>query len=74
MVKHEKLAAQSQWQAVEAAELQQVNGGIWDYSNRLGALGEHLEQWKDRKYGDLFNPKNLDEAAGQALQGWVSVP
>jgi hypothetical protein len=37
-------------------------------------LGQMLEDDKNRKYGDLLHPKNLDEAARQALQGWVSVP
>ncbi len=63
---------------VGLAEMQQVSGGIWDYSNRLGPyLGQHLEDQKDTRYGwgDLLKaPKNLDEAAGRALQGWVSVP
>jgi hypothetical protein len=51
-----------------------VCGGIWDYSNRLGELGQMLEDRQDRNYGDPFNPKTLDEAAHQALEGWVSIP
>lgn len=62
------------WTTVETSELSQVDGGIWDYSNRMGYLGEILEARKDRKYGDLFNPKTLDEAANMVNQGWVSVP
>jgi hypothetical protein len=59
------------------SELLKISGGIWDYSNRLGLLGQHLEDQKNSRYGwgDLLkDPKNLEEAAGQALQGWVSVP
>ena len=52
----------------------QVGGGIWDYSNRLGLLGQMLEDMQDRHYGDPFGPKTLDEAAHQALEGWISVP
>jgi hypothetical protein len=54
--------------------LQLVSGGIWDYSNRLGLLGQMLEDIQDRNYGDPFGPKTLDEAAHQALEGWISVP
>ncbi len=54
--------------------LQSVSGGIWDYSNRLGLLGQMLEDIQDRNYGDPFGPKTLDEAAHQVLEGWVSVP
>ena len=54
--------------------LQMVSGGIWDYSNRLGMLGQMLEDIQDRNYGDPFGPKTLDEAAHQALEGWVSIP
>ncbi len=66
--------AQFTFEAVGMSELLQVSGGIWDYSNRLGILGAMLEERKNAQYGDLFNPKNLDEAAAQALQGWVSIP
>lgn len=63
----------------EVAELditaaQMVSGGIWDYSNRLGMLGQMLEDRQDRNYGDPFNPKTIDAAAHQALEGWVSIP
>jgi hypothetical protein len=54
-------------------ELSHARGGIWDYSNRLGVLGQMLEDIKDRNYGDLLHPKTLDAAAAQALQGWVSI-
>ena len=54
--------------------LQMVSGGIWDYSNRLGMLGQMPEDRQDRSYGDPFNPKDLDAAAHQALEGWVSIP
>jgi hypothetical protein len=60
--------------ALDASELTQINGGIWDYSNRLGFLGQHLENRPGRNYGVSFNPKNLDEAARQALQGWITIP
>jgi hypothetical protein len=61
-------------EAVETSELSLVSGGIWDYSNRLGMLGQMLEDIQDRRYGNVLNPKTLDEAAAQALQGWVSIP
>jgi hypothetical protein len=61
-------------EAVEASELASVSGGIWDYSNRLGMLGEMLEANQDRHYGNPFGTKTLDEAAHQALEGWVSIP
>ena len=64
---------QSKLEAVETSEMLVISGGIWDYSNRMGYLGAILEARQDRPYGDVFNPKNLDEAAAQALQGWVSI-
>jgi hypothetical protein len=51
-----------------------VRGGLWDYSNRLGMLGQMLEDQQDRNYGDPFGPKTIDEAAHQSLEGWVSIP
>jgi hypothetical protein len=67
--------SQSNLQAVEMSEMALISGGIWDYSNRLGPyLGQMLEDRQDRKYGDVFGPKTLDEAAHQALEGWVSIP
>jgi hypothetical protein len=59
---------------LSAEQMDNVHGGIWDYSNRLGLLGQMLEDIQDRNYGDPFGPKTLDEAAHQALEGWVSVP
>lgn len=29
-------------------EMEEARGGIWDYSNRLGLLGEHLEARDER--------------------------
>ena len=67
--------AQKTLQTVEMSELTHVSGGIWDYSNRLGPfLGQMLEDRQDRNYGDPFGVKTIDEAAAQALQGWVSIP
>jgi hypothetical protein len=60
--------------ALDAGSMNEVSGGIWDYSNRLGMLGQMLEDKQDRGYGDPFGPKTLDEAAHQGLEGWVSVP
>jgi hypothetical protein len=59
---------------LSAEQMDNVRGGIWDYSNRLGMLGQMLEDAQDRNYGDPFGPKTLDEAAHQALEGWVSIP
>jgi hypothetical protein len=59
---------------LDEAAVQMVSGGVWDYSNRLGMLGQMLEDRQDRNYGDPFNPKDLDAAAHQALEGWVSIP
>ena len=71
-VKH---AAQLTLEKVEMSELTLVSGGIWDYSNRLGPfLGQMLEDRQDRNYGDPFGVKTIDEAANQALEGWVSIP
>lgn len=61
-------------ETLDAKAMSSVRGGIWDYSNRLGMLGQMLEDHQDRNYGDPFGPKTLDEAANQALEGWVSVP
>ncbi|KON81642.1 hypothetical protein PA01_08545 [Azoarcus sp. PA01] len=61
-------------ETLDATAMRSVRGGIWDYSNRLGTLGQMLEDQQDRNYGDPFGPKTLDEAAHQALEGWVSVP
>ena len=70
-----KQDAQLTLETVEMSELTLVSGGIWDYSNRLGPyLGQMLEDRQDRNYGDPFGPKTLDEAAHQALEGWVSIP
>ena len=59
---------------LDAQAVRKVSGGIWDYSNRLGILGQMLEDAQDCNYGDPFGPKTLDEAAHQALEGWISVP
>ncbi|MCB1913894.1 MAG: hypothetical protein KDG53_18690 [Rhodocyclaceae bacterium] len=59
---------------LDARAQQAVGGGVWDYSNRLGLLGQMLEDAQDRNYGDPFGPKTIDEAAHQALEGWVSIP
>ena len=59
---------------LDAQAVRKVSGVIWDYSNRLGILGQMLEDAQDRNYGDPFGPKTLDEAAHQALEGWISVP
>lgn len=69
MEKHEK------WETVAASELLLVSGGIWDYSNRLGpVLGQMLEDKNDAFHpGLLDTPTNLDAAAAQAGQGWVSL-
>ena len=59
------------------ANLENVKGGIWDYSNRLGYVGEQLEANKDQRYGWgglLDAPKNLDDAYNRNFQGWVTVP
>ena len=61
-------------ETLDAPAMRAVRGGIWDYSNRLGLLGQMLEDQQDRNYGDPFNPKTLDDAAHQALEGWVSIP
>ena len=62
-------------ETVKPSELTRVDGGVWDYSNRLGPhLGQMLEDRQDRNYGNPFGPKTLDAAAHQALEGWVSIP
>ena len=61
-------------ETLDAKAMGAVRGGIWDYSNRLGMLGQTLEDQQDRNYGDPFSPKTLDAAAHQALEGWVSIP
>jgi hypothetical protein len=66
--------AASKLETVEMSELLVISGGIWDYSNRLGILGEMLEADQNAKYDDLINPKTLDGAASLALKGWVSLP
>ena len=67
------MAKQLKLETVESSELLSVSGGIWDYSNRMGYLGSILEAKQDAKYGNVLNPSTLDEAAAQALQGWVSI-
>lgn len=66
--------AQPKLEAVDLSELSLISGGIWDYSNRLGMLGQMLEDRQDAKYGNVFGPTTLDAAAHQALEGWVSIP
>jgi hypothetical protein len=66
--------AQLKLETVEMGELILVSGGVWDYSNRLGMLGQMLEDRQDAKYGDSFGATTIDAAARQALQGWVSIP
>jgi hypothetical protein len=67
------MAVHAKLEAVDASELTLVNGGIWDYSNRLGFLGEMLEAQQNAQYDDLINPKNLDQAADQVNHGWVAL-
>jgi hypothetical protein len=75
MDRHVNGNAQLKFELVEGSELTLVSGGIWDYSNRLGPfLGQMLEDHQDRNYGDPFGVKTIDEAANQALEGWVSIP
>jgi hypothetical protein len=75
MDRHVTENAQLNFEMVEMSELTWVSGGIWDYSNRLGPfLGQMLEDRQDRNYGDPFGVKTIDEAAHQALEGWVSIP
>jgi hypothetical protein len=69
-----KRAERSPVYVLSSEQMDNVKGGIWDYSNRLGYLGQQLEDIQDRNYGDPFGPKTLDEAAHQALEGWVSIP
>ena len=64
----------SKSEALEMSELDLVSGGIWRYSSRLGAAGEQLEERQDAKYGNVLHPGTLDEAAHQALEGWVTIP
>jgi hypothetical protein len=59
---------------LDCETLHGIKGGIWDYSNRLGLLGQMLEDRQDRNYGDPLHPKTLDAAAHQALEGWISIP
>ncbi len=59
---------------LDVSSMAEIRGGVWDYSNRLGMLGQMLEDDQDRNYGDPFGPKTLDEAAHQSLEGWVSIP
>jgi hypothetical protein len=62
------------FETVETSELTGITGGIWRYTSRLGAAGAQIEAAQDGKYGDPFGTKTLDEAAHQALEGWVSIP
>jgi hypothetical protein len=61
-------------ETVETSELTRVSGGIWKYTSRLGAAGQQMEDRVVEKYGVKFTPSTLEEAAGQALQNWVSIP
>ncbi len=77
MSQQQKLSAHGKLEALEMSEMLKISGGIWDYSNRLGAPGQQLEDLRDLSngWGDLLGtPKNLDDAASRALNGWVSVP
>ena len=71
MDKPVKQSAPLKLERVEASELPLISGGVWDYSNRLGMLGQMLESRQDAKYGDLFGPTTFDKAAHRALEGWV---
>lgn len=68
-----KRDGQPKLEAVEMTEMLHVSGGIWDYSNRLGILGQMLEE-RGGSRPTVSPPKNLEEAAGRALEGWVSIP
>ena len=74
MDRHVKQEAQLKVETVEMSELLLVSGGIWDYSNRLGMLGQMLEDRQDAKYGNVLGVTTLDGAAHRALEGWVSIP
>jgi hypothetical protein len=73
-VKQVKQNAQLMLEAVETSELLLISGGIWDYSNRLGLLGQMLEDAQDAKYGNVLGVTTLDGAYNRALEGWVSIP
>jgi hypothetical protein len=62
------------FQSIETSELLLVSGGIWDYSNRLGILGEMLEAQQDAKYGNVLGVTTLEGAYNRVLEGWVSIP
>lgn len=36
---------------LESRDMAETRGGIWDYSNRLGLLGEHLEASREPSIG-----------------------
>jgi bacteriocin-like protein len=74
MDKHVKQSTQSRFETVDTSELTQVSGGNWKYTSRLGAAGAQLEAEVERKFGNPFGPKTLDEAARGALEHWVSIP
>lgn len=73
-MKQVKQNAQLMLEAVETSELLLISGGIWDYSNRLGLLGQMLEDAQDAKYGNVLGVTTLDGAYNRALEGWVSIP
>lgn len=73
MERHVMQKFQGKLEAVDASQLSSIDGGIWDYSNRMGMLGQILEDRQDRPYGNVLHPKTLDAAAKQALDGWVSI-
>jgi hypothetical protein len=74
MPNNERIEGVNESCELSRADVLLVSGGIWDYSNRLGMLGQMLEDRQDRNYGDPFGPKTLDQAAHLALEGWVSIP
>jgi hypothetical protein len=45
------------------SEMAEVRGGIWDYSNRLGILGQHLEDRRSLSTSIGDNGLSIEDGA-----------
>ena len=48
---------------VDLHAMREIRGGIWDYSNRLGLLGQHLEDRRDKSPDLGGNGPSIEDGA-----------
>jgi hypothetical protein len=48
---------------LDVSAMAEVRGGIWDYSNRLGYLGQQLEDRRDKSISIGGNGPSIEDGA-----------